>query len=384
MFDAQEYPLAKCLDGTPAGYYAQQTASVEDKNKWVLYLNGGGECDNEASCQAQTTSALGSSKYFYNESDTSSWYLASDYCPYNPTLCTWNHVMDPYCSQDLHSGQRTEATDDTFGLYFSGHHVLVATLDELDKLYNLQDATDIVVSGVSAGGIGVWMNLDYIAQRYPSARVTGVSIAGMYFYATYYAGENHTDPGGMADFREAAWPNTYKLYEAFVDADCAKAQEATGQSPGNCMILNASYPYLQSDSFVVQAQTDAVVLTGHDNWPSDYMYEPPEQAFMAEWHANMTVALQPLMVTEEDKHNQEAETDKEKHGEVSSSSVSSPRSGVFAAACYTHGGFTHSYPLIDEINFYEAFDRFYSSASPSTSYKLSDDCGEMCNPTCGN
>lgn len=174
MFDPVDYPRAKCLDGTAAGYYAQQTTSVEDKNKWVIYLNGGGECDTASACQSQTGGALGSSKYFYNESDTSSWYLASDYCPNNPTLCTWNHVMDPYCTQDLHAGQRTEANDDTFGLYFSGHHVLVATLDEMDKAANsLKDATDIIVSGTSAGGIGVWMNVDYVAKRYPKARVTG-------------------------------------------------------------------------------------------------------------------------------------------------------------------------------------------------------------------
>lgn len=379
MFDPAEYPFAKCLDGSPAGYYAQQTASVEDKNKWVLYLNGGGECDNEESCLSQTGSALGSSKYFYNESDTSSWYLASDYCPYNPTLCTWNHVMDPYCSQDLHSGQRTAASEDTFGLYFSGHHILVSTLDEMDlPPYNLKDATDIVVSGVSAGGIGVWMNLDYIANRYPDARVTGVTIAGMYFYATYYDGQNHTDPGGMADFRESAWPQTYELYDAVVDADCKEAQEAKGLSAGDCMILNVSFPFIQSDSFVVQAQTDAVVLTGHDNWPSDYMYEAPEQSFMAEWHANMTVALGPLMIPEEDKSKSKSQSQREGGGEDKA-----PRSGVFAAACYTHGGFTHSYPLLDGVNFYEAFDRFYSDVSPSSSYKLSDDCGEMCNPTCG-
>jgi hypothetical protein len=195
---------------------------------------------------------------------------------------------------------------------------------------------------------------------------SGATIAGMYFYATYYEGENHTDPGGMADFRESAWPTTYELYDAFVDEDCKAAQETAGQSAGNCMVLNVSYPYIDSDSFVVQSQTDAVVLTGHDNWPSDYMYEVPEQEFMAAWHANMTTALAPLMVAEEEK------------------SSPSPRSGVFAAACYTHGGFTHSYPLIDGINFYEAFDRFYSGSSPSSSYKLSDDCGEMCNPTCGS
>lgn len=109
---------------------------------------------------------------------------------------------------------------------------------------------------------------------------------------------------------------------------------------------------------------NSVVLTGHDNWPEDYMYEAPEQDFMNEWHLNMSVALQPLLG--------EDGTDEKP-----------VRSGVFAAACYTHGGFSHSYPLINGLNFYEAFANFYFSQTSSEYYKLSDDCGVMCNPTCG-
>jgi hypothetical protein len=123
MLDAEEYPLAKCLDGTQAGFYAQLAPKSADKYKWVIYLNGGGECDTESACQYQTTSALGSSKYFANESDISSWYLASDYCYNNPDFCGWNHVQDPYCTQDLHAGQVTEPSDSTWGLYFSGMYL---------------------------------------------------------------------------------------------------------------------------------------------------------------------------------------------------------------------------------------------------------------------
>lgn len=352
-------PKAKCLDGTFGGFYAQQAPNAADKNKWVIYLNGGGECDTESACQYQTTSSLGSSKYFYNTSDPSGWFLGSDYCPYNPTFCGWNHAFDPYCTQDLHSGQVTEATDETWGLYFAGRHVFTATLDALDQApYNLKDATDIILQGVSAGGIGVWMNLDYLAQRYPDARVTGVTIAGHYFYATYYDGTNHTNPGGMGDFRESALPATYDLYDAFVDETCKQAYEAKGQSPGACLLSNNSFPYIESDSFVVQAQTDQVVLTGHDCWPEDYMYESEEQAFMGQWHDNMTVALSPLMKS------------------------TNPKNGVFAAACYTHTGFTHSAPLIDGISYNEAFTNFYFKQTAPKKYKLSDDCGLMCNPTC--
>lgn len=350
---------AKCMDGTQAGFYAQSAANSSDANKWVIYLNGGGECDSESACVSQTSNSMGSSKYFSGTADAAYWFLGSDNCSQNPEFCGWNHAYDPYCSQDLHSGQVTVPSDKTWGLYFAGHHIFTATLDSLDTASNsLKDATDIILQGVSAGGIGVWMNLDYLAHRYPKARVTGVTIAGHYFYATYYNGSDHTNPGGMADFRESAWPTTYDLYEAFVDQSCKVAYEHKGESPGACMLSNNSFPYIQSESFVVQAQTDQVVLTGHDCWPENHMYDSEEQTFMTEWHNNMTVALDPLMRTD------------------------NPRNGVFAAACYTHTGFSNTAPLIKGLSYNQAFLNFYQNSTSSDQFKLSDDCGLMCNPTC--
>ena len=36
MLDSVSYPSAKCLDGTQAGYYYQQTNNKENQFKWVL------------------------------------------------------------------------------------------------------------------------------------------------------------------------------------------------------------------------------------------------------------------------------------------------------------------------------------------------------------
>ena len=104
------------------------------------------------------------------------------------------------------------------------------------------------------------------------------------------------------------------------------------------------------------------MLTGHDNWPEAYMHESPEQAFMKDWSYNMSVALKPLLDPIElpDK----------------------PRSGVFAAACYTHGDFAYNYPIIQWLNYYTAFSNFYYNTSTPAEYKLTDTCGLMCNPTC--
>ena len=92
------------------------------------------------------------------------------------------------------------------------------------------------------------------------------------------------------------------------------------------------------------------------------MWEEPEQEFAKQWAANMSVGLSPLLNTEEQE--------------------GVPRSGVFAAACYTHGGFTHSGPLINGMNYYTAFANFYFKQSTPDQYKLADDCGIFCNPTC--
>ena len=87
--------------------------------------------------------------------------------------------------------------------------------------------------------------------------------------------------------------------------------------------------------------------------------------FMKLWYQNMSIALQPVL-------------------ENSSQSTLDIRTGAFAAACYIHGEFSHDQLLIDGISYIQAFSSFYyySTESDESSYKLTDDCGIMCNPTC--
>lgn len=137
----------------------------------------------------------------------------------------------------------------------------------------------------------------------------------------------------------------------------------TGLSPGACMISNQSMPFIQSDAFAIQSQTDQVVLTGHDCWPGDYMYETEEQEYMHMWHQNMTNAVMGL---------------------TKKAITTSSKAGYFTAACYTHGDFTHSYPLIDGLSYNAAFSKFYmdEKAADQRDVQWADECGEMCNPTC--
>ena len=51
-------PAAKCMDGTQAGYYYEPSKGGDwAQTGWVIHLQGGGECTDEASCTDQLGTA---------------------------------------------------------------------------------------------------------------------------------------------------------------------------------------------------------------------------------------------------------------------------------------------------------------------------------------
>lgn len=70
----------------------------------------------------------------------------------------------------------------------------------------MEALSSVELRGQGCSCPGVWMNLDWMAERYPQARVVGAPIAGFYFYAFPYDGPGHTQ-SDLADFRPAAWPS---------------------------------------------------------------------------------------------------------------------------------------------------------------------------------
>ena len=157
------YAHAKCMDGTPAAYYVS-SESKSDGAKFVVFTSRvAGRCVDAKACAAKITSSLGSSKYFSEM--LAGYQLASGDASENPLLFNWTRVFVPYCSQDLHSGRRTDASNVTFGYYFSGHLIFASIIDDLIKTRSLDKATDVVLSGGSAGGIGTWINVDCLAKK---------------------------------------------------------------------------------------------------------------------------------------------------------------------------------------------------------------------------
>lgn len=375
LLSLDKYPYARCMDGTPGGYYFSPASSRSDADKWVIHLQGGGECTTQTRCDDQLTGVLGSSKYF--SSTYNFWFYNYPNATANP-YAGWNHVHVNYCTQDFHLGTRTSASNDTWGLHFSGHWVVEAVLTELElsSPNSLANASDVILAGDSAGGIGVWPHVDWLSARYPTAQVIGAPIAGFYFYAYPYQGPYHTS-SDLADFREPAWPQHYDLWQPFLDVDCYRALKDT---PWACILANYSHPYVQSPVFVAEAQTDQVVTMFHD-WLPDPSAIPGDKwqqdqlNYLGDWSHNMTQGLSPLIDS----------------SKAALAAGTPPQFGVFNPACFTHTGFNATAPIIggqDGRNYYEVFEAFRGAVSGTatttniSSIVAQDTCGIICNPSC--
>ena len=113
----------------------------------------------------------------------------------NPTFCNHSHVLIPYCSSDLWLGSenattreyssrlrepcdcfdqncfRYNPTSDDLQFTFRGQTILRSVFRTLDSMYNLQAATEIVLVGSSAGGVGVLNSAKWVREEYQNVSI---------------------------------------------------------------------------------------------------------------------------------------------------------------------------------------------------------------------
>ena len=151
-----ETSSALCLDGNPAGFFLEKAASEsKDRDKFIVFLQGGGLCRSQVGCVARSRTALGS--FRRNTSPYPEQLLDDKDSPFYG----FNKVRIPYCSGDLWRG--TAKQSNWANLPIMGHSIVMAVIDEL--LPSLANATELVLGGESAGAIGVCNVADAIKQR---------------------------------------------------------------------------------------------------------------------------------------------------------------------------------------------------------------------------
>jgi hypothetical protein len=195
QLDVGTFPDALCNDGTPAIVYVRPSLSTAGRNKWVIQLMGGGACFTAASCASRWCSVGTNFSKTQMTSSTSPdktdgegiFARAVDGpVPAANPLEDANQVLVKYCSSDGWRGTardvEAEVPHPTTGspvrlrMHFLGRRILEALLATLRRdgvaaltygtpgveLPDLDEATEVVLAGASAGGAGTTYNLDWL------------------------------------------------------------------------------------------------------------------------------------------------------------------------------------------------------------------------------
>ena len=91
----------------------------------------------------------------------------------------------------------------TVPLHFRGFHNVRAIFDDLLANHGLGAASQVVVTGNSAGGLAVYYHVDYIQSALPKTQVVAVPDSGFFMaYPTFpQVRDRDCAPGSAPEFR---------------------------------------------------------------------------------------------------------------------------------------------------------------------------------------
>jgi len=245
--DTNKWPLALCLNGeSPRYFVGKKPGAAIDKQGWVFDMQGGGVCRNQAECTKRKESSLGRPDNSTNAS--SNRVKLPDLVA---EMKDYTRVYLHYCSGDLHAGDATVGS-----LHMRGRRIVEAVLDALLTKHGMDLASVVVVTGASAGGVGTYLNADYIANKVSSygIKTVAVPLGGMLLYSAFKfeAGvfgktvhQYFSEAGGLD---RSAWQNQA------LDSGCSDAYGEPGRF--DCMFLDRFAQYLEVPTFLVYNRWD--------------------------------------------------------------------------------------------------------------------------------
>lgn len=354
MTNLSAYPGAVCLDGTPGAYY-HLPGTGSGANKWYIHHQGGGWCESMDDCLGRSHSQLGSSKDYPAAASLGGGYFSTDPTQ-NPLMYNWNHVFMRYCDGASFSGNAAPSEYKGETLHWAGMHIREAVVTDLLK-NGLNKATDVIVSGCSAGGLATYLHTDQWCDAVPSAKCAGLPDSG--FFLDYQnapctptsttSGRNrrNTIPG---DYHcGLKWTYTQQNCSAGVNQDCIAAHTPTGDE-WMCMFAEHSAEHIKHPVFAMQSE--------YDSWQTGHVLaggQPVQQ--MGD---NITSRLQKTLM------------------------ANNPESGAFLDSCHHHCGAWNSIRIDGDLVSI-AIQKWYNGLGTPNNKKLWDQgkpypCDACCKP----
>ena len=344
---------AVCIDGSTPGYYFRK-GKGQDINKWIIHLHGGAWCYDAESCFRRSFSILGSTNNWSAENITNFFQgILSSNKDVNPWLSDWNVVVQSYCDGGLFSGRRKKPfVYRGRKMYFRGRQILKAMVDSL-KRRNLLNASDIVLSGTSAGGLAILLQGDYIRHKLPkTASVRGLVDAG-YFLDSEAEDGSHIIGN---QFR-----GLYELHHPKLRKGCERVQD--NRTRFLCLFPQHTAEGIKLPIYFVNAL--------YDHWQLSEL-----QRVRCVYHNDQ------CMTSERDRI---LNFRKVMYSRLNDAIAHLPKAGLFANSCIGHGqaivDYTWSRIRVDNSSLREAFNDWLRDTNFEKRH-LNIDCHFPCNGSC--
>ena len=253
----EQYPLARCNDGSAAQLYWRGATSAGSSHLWIVHLAMGGWCHDGPSCAARRaySPALTSSISWPSTVRLDGLMNARD-----PMLRAANKVHVPYCTSDAHMGNAS-----AFGMQFRGHEVVRSVLHHLVTVEGLGRAPGhtLLFGGSSAGARGAMVHLDYVSamlsEALGSAGDARVRVLGFLDSPLWLDVEPMRDVETPS--RAATTRAVYSFARvAHLGPRCRAAYAASGDE-WKCMFGQYRLRFISTPMIVVASLYDAYLLT---------------------------------------------------------------------------------------------------------------------------
>ena len=254
---------ARCIDGSPAAYYFR-AGTGSGASKWVVFHEGGGWCISLSDCRARANTTLGSSVSYAAELAMPDQLLSSN-ATLNPLLHNWNVAYLKYCDGGSFVGDAA-ASDAQGALHFRGRANKEATLAALLADHDLASASEVVVSGGSAGGLAAFIHADWWCDEIRAAASSSLRKCAALPDSGFFL--DYESPRATATPPPAKYKGGY--FRAYMDwafgafnasggglhRDCLAAMANRGTLE-LCMFAEHTAPFVHTPLFALQSEYDS-------------------------------------------------------------------------------------------------------------------------------
>ncbi|XLR50253.1 hypothetical protein S83_000925 [Arachis hypogaea] len=377
-----KHVCAVCLDGSPPAYHFDK-GSGEGVNSWIVFLEGGGWCNDVSTCLQRKDTRLGSSKQMDTQSGfygilnnqqvyNPGWYIQSytTHIHIHIVLCyvmhlfpdfyNWNRIKIRYCDGSSFTGD-VEEVDPINNLHFRGARIFEAVIKHL-LAKGMENAENAILSGCSAGGLAAILNCDRFKSFLPNgARVKCVPDAGYFIHVPDVSGTKHIE-------------NFYKgVVETHGSAKYLSKSCTSKYGAGLCFFPQYVAQDIATPIFVVNA--------AYDSWQIRNILVPG----MADPHGSWKNCKENLSNCTPDELDA-VQGFREDFIKALSGVQNSPSKGMFIDSCYIHCQtgmqelwFNPDAPQLANTTIAKAVGDWFYERKPFQHI----DCAFPCNPTCG-